>query len=925
MGKASIVNCVITLEGLAAQLLNVVVGFERPDLEELRQKLVQQMSENRQIIKGLEDTLLRELAASKGSILDNDELIQTLNNAKTKSIEIGQALETAKNTAEDIDKTRTLYQKVAKRGSILYFAMSGLVAISEMYEFSLGSYLEVFDTALRESKPDRIVDNRLKNIREKMTQTMYDYTCMGLFENHKLLFAMQMTCMILDGDEDLIPREFDFYMKGNSSLEKIKEPIPHPWISETGWKDLQLLKTFDPNLSSICDDLKRSGPEWQAWYDKETPETETMPNGYTDKLDIFKQVLLIRCTRPDRMINATKTFIAMKISEYYVQPPSLVYEKVFQQSNEKMPIVFILSPGADPLSDVARMGEEKGFSGPKFKFVSLGQGMGPVAQQSIETGYQRGHWVILQNCHLLTSWLKTLEKILEQMSKPHKEFRLWLTTMPTSAFPMGVLQRSLKVVIEPPEGVRLNMKQTYTKLSDADLDSCDHPSYRSLTFVLGFFHAIVQDRRKFGRIGWNVAYDFNESDLKVSMRLLSLYMQKCHDMGEITPWETLRYLIGEAMYGGRVTDSYDRRILVTYLEEYMGDFLYDENVKFYFSRSAFDYDLHVDGNVASYNAQIIGLPMNQSPAVFGLHANAEINYFINSAKENYEGLMAMQTGGGGSGGGLSRDDLIESTASGVQKVIPADELKFIKDTVPSPLEVVLIQEIERYECLVKSMVGNLKDLKRALKGEIGMSQALDELGTSLFNAQLPSMWAKLAPQTQKPLGSWVEHYLRRYKQYSDWTLKGDPSVFWLSGLHVPESLLSALVQASCRRRGWALDKSALYTVVTKEDKVEKVSHMQDGTYVEGMFLEGARWDVEDAMLARQHPKQLIQMMPFIQIIPVEANRLKLRDELPTPVYITQLRRNAMGVGLVFEANLTTKEHFSMWVLQGVAMVLNDAS
>merc|ERR1719498_506452 len=230
MGKASIVNCVITLDGLAAQLLNVVVGFERPDLEELRQKLVQQMSENRQIIKGLEDTLLRELAASKGSILDNDELIQTLNNAKSKSIEIGEALETAKRTSEDIDKTRTLYQKVAKRGSILYFAMSGMVAISEMYEFSLGSYLEVFDTALRESKPDRIVDNRLKNIREKMTQTMYDYTCMGIFEKHKLLFSFQMTTNIMDGDEELIPQEFDFYVKGNPSLEKVAKANPHKWL-----------------------------------------------------------------------------------------------------------------------------------------------------------------------------------------------------------------------------------------------------------------------------------------------------------------------------------------------------------------------------------------------------------------------------------------------------------------------------------------------------------------------------------------------------------------------------------------------------------------------------------------------------------------------------------------------------------------------
>eukprot|EP00913_Durusdinium_trenchii_P027179 g25501.t1 len=288
MGKASIVNCVITLDGLAAQLLNVVVGFERPDLEERRRGLE---------IKNLEDILLHDLAASKGSILDNDDLIHTLNTAKATSIQIGVSLETAAKTAEEIEKTRALYVSVAKRGSILYFAMSGMVAISEMYEYSLSSYLGVFDTALRDAKPDKI-----------------------------------------------------------------------------------------------------------------------------EKVDLFKQVLIIRSIRPDRMITATKGFIAYKLSDYYVQPPSL--------SSEWMPIVFILSPGADPQSDVAKLGDQLGFTGPKFRFVSLGQGMGGVAQQTIETGYQRGNWVMLQNCHLLASWLRTLEKILEQMHKPHKDFRLWLTTMP---------------------------------------------------------------------------------------------------------------------------------------------------------------------------------------------------------------------------------------------------------------------------------------------------------------------------------------------------------------------------------------------------------------------------------------------------------------------------------------------------------------
>ena len=76
--------------------------------------------------------------------------------------------------------------------------------------------------------------------------------------------------------------------------------------------------------------------------------------------------------------------------------------------------VFILSPGADPQSDIQKFSDEMSMSS-KFKFVALGQGQGPLAEQLLEVGYKRGHWILLQNCHLLTSWLKTLEKILTEM------------------------------------------------------------------------------------------------------------------------------------------------------------------------------------------------------------------------------------------------------------------------------------------------------------------------------------------------------------------------------------------------------------------------------------------------------------------------------------------------------------------------------
>ena len=75
----------------------------------------------------------------------------------------------------------------------------------------------------------------------------------------------------------------------------------------------------------------------------------------------------------------------------------------------------------------------------------------------------------------------------------------------------------------------------------------------------------------------------------------------------------------------------------------------------------------------------------------------------------------------------------------------------------------------------------------------------------------------------------------------------------------------------------------------------------------------------------QDPKVLVVNLPIMQVIPIEASKLKLHHTFRTPVYVTQARRNAMGVGLVFEADLATSEHQSHWVLQGVALCLNTDS
>ncbi len=132
MGKTMIINYCVTMDGLANQLLNVVVGHERPDLEEQFASLVSSMGASALMIVTLEDQLLHLLSSSTGNILDNAVLIQTLDETKSKAVEISAKLEEASLTKVEISRARSAYTPVAKRGSILYFALAGLALIDSM-------------------------------------------------------------------------------------------------------------------------------------------------------------------------------------------------------------------------------------------------------------------------------------------------------------------------------------------------------------------------------------------------------------------------------------------------------------------------------------------------------------------------------------------------------------------------------------------------------------------------------------------------------------------------------------------------------------------------------------------------------------------------------------------------------------------------
>ncbi|XP_069565682.1 dynein axonemal heavy chain 10 [Brachyistius frenatus] len=928
-GKAMVINYTVALKGLEDQLLSVIMGFEKKELEEQRERLIQETSDNKKLLKKLGDSLLRELATSTGNMLDNTELVQTLEETKSKASEVFEKLQLAEKMSMNIDELRDGYRPAAKRGAILFFVLTEMALVNSMYQYSLTSYLEVFDFSLQKSVRDSVLQQRLKNIMNTLTYNVYKRGCTGLFERHKLLFSFNMTIKIEQAEERAPQEELEFFIKGNLSLEKSQRKKPCDWLPDQAWEDIvKLTALFPEQFGSLPDDIERNPTDWKCWYDLDGPEQAPFPMKYKENLSNFQKLLLLRCFRIDRIYRAVTNYVTETMGEKYVQPPVISFDAIYEQSTPFSPIMFILSPGSDPANDLMKLAERSGF-GSKFKFLAMGQSQEKVALELLEKAAARGQWLMLQNCHLLVKWLKDLEKTLERIVKPDHKFRLWITTNPIQDFPIGILQKSFKVVTEPPNGLKLNIRATYSKISDKALTACPHPAFCSLVYVLAFFHAVVQERRKYGKIGWNVPYDFSESDFFVSMEILNTYLTKAYNQGDNDiPWESLKYLIGEVMYGGRAIDSFDRRILTVYMNEYLGDFLFYTFRQFhFFNNKDVDYKIPSPGPKLIYVDEIEAMPLANRPEVLGLHSNAEIGYYTQAAKEMWTHLIDLQPQTGESGGSISRDEYISQVAQDIQNKLPKlfdmDVIRKRFGMDISPTSVVLLQELERFNKLVVRMQLSLVDLQRALAGEVGMSNELDEVARALFNGNIPAIWKKLAPATLKSLGNWMSHFKRRYEQYSHWVDEGEPTVMWLSGLHIPESYLTALVQAACRRNGWPLDLSTLYTEVTQHRSEDEISDIpRQGCFVSGLYLEGADWDMEKGCLVKSKPKDLVVELPILRIIPIEAHRLRLQNTLLTPVYTTSMRRNAMGEGLVFEADLSTDLHLSHWVLQGVALCLN---
>lgn len=868
-------------------------------------------------LKEIEDKILFLLSSVQGSPVDDERLIETLGASKETSEEISKKVAIAEQTEKEIDITRNKYVPVAVQTRILFFCITELATIDPMYQYSLNWFMNLFVSAIGYSeKAGDNIEQRVKNINNYFSFSLFTNVCRSLFEKHKLLFSFLLTARILMNDSKIDIDEWRFLLAGGAATSlSLQNPAPS-WLTVQSWNEILALSSL-PNFAGFEGDFVSNVDVFKRLFDSSQPHKEKLSSKWQASLSAFQRLLVLRCLRADRVTSAIQDFVAAELGDRFIEPQTSDLGAIFKESSPMVPLIFVLSPGADPASAVYKFAEEQKMS-KRINSVSLGQGQGPRAEALIKDSMERGMWVLLQNCHLAPSWMPALDRIIDgiTMDKVHRDFRLWLTSMPSVKFPVTILQNGVKTTMEPPNGIKANLLRNYSSFNEEFLSQCTKPNeWKKLLFSLCFFHAVIQERRKFGALGWNIPYEFTDGDLQICIRQLKMFLEEYQE----SPFKVLKYTVGEINYGGRVTDDWDRKLIMCILEDFYTPEVLKDGYKF--SSSSIYYSIPAESHNA-YKTYIKGFPIDEGTEIFSMHENASITFAQKQTYTLFESLLTLMPKTAKSASGKTREEILADTAAMIQTKIPKPfQLHAILKKFPieykESMSTVLVQEVIRYNRLLSSIHSTLVEMLKALKGLVVMSESLEKMCNSMFINQVPQIWASKAYPSLKPLSSWVSDLSHRCEFIQKWVNNGIPNIYWISGFFFPQAFLTGTLQNYARKYVVSIDLLSFEFKVLDTKWEEIVSKPSDGCYIRGLYLEGARWDSQKKSLDESRPKELYTEMNVIWLLP-KANRKKAATGIyECPVYKTLTRagmNNLFYVRLILLGTLSTTGHSTNYVL-----------
>jgi len=268
---------------------------------------------------------------------------------------------------------------------------------------------------------------------------------------------------------------------------------PPDWLALSTWKKLYTLEKLalaegNTAFQGLGEAVTASS-DWRAFNDDDSMLEKDLPGGWDNRFNAFQRLLVVKSLRENFLQLAVRRFVAEELGRTYVLSPPFDLAGCFKDSQKTTPLIFVLSAGADPTDALLKLARDNEYLD-RLQFVSLGQGQGEKAENLIHIGRQSGDWVCLQNCHLANSWMPALERI-QELQDPNTiddMYRLWLTSMPSSSFPVPVLQGGIKITNEPPKGLRANLSRTFQEITPDIYEGCSKSrEFKKTALWLSFF------------------------------------------------------------------------------------------------------------------------------------------------------------------------------------------------------------------------------------------------------------------------------------------------------------------------------------------------------------------------------------------------------------------------------------------------------
>ncbi|XP_034008681.1 dynein heavy chain 8, axonemal-like [Trematomus bernacchii] len=911
--KTSIIDFTVNMKGLENQLLGRVILREKYELEAERLKLIEDVTANKRKMQELEDNLLYKLSSTKGSLVDDDSMIGILSTTKRTAAEVSAKLSVAADAEVKINIAQAEYRPVASRGSTVYFLITEMSMVNVMYQTSLGQFLKVFDLSLERSEKSAKTQKRIANIIESLTYEVFRYTVRGLYENHKFIFTLLLALKIDLQKNKIEHDKFQILIKGGAALDLKTCPTkPFSWILDMVWLNMVELGKL-PQFANIITQVSQNGKLWKAWLNLDAPEEGVIPDGY-NSLDVFIKLLLIRSCCPDRTLSQARKYVGDSLGMRFAEPVILNLHNTWEESDPRTPLICFLSMGSDPTEQIEALAKKLLL---ECRAISMGQGQEVHARKLVKTSMTHGGWALLQNCHLGLEFMEELLETITTAETMHDSFRVWITTEPNEFFSITLLQSSIKFTNDPPQGIRAGLKRTFAGISQNQLEVSNLPMWKPMLYSVAFLHTAVQERRKFGPLGWNIPYEFNSADFTASVEFVERHLDDCGPRKDVS-WVTVRYMLAEVQYGGRVTDDYDKRLLQCFARVWFSKKMFDPLFCFYTG-----YKVPVCKTVDEYIECIQSLPTADSPQALGLHPNADITYQTNTSAEVLETITNIQPKESGGGSGATRESIVYSMAEDMLEKLPPNyvphevKARLLKMGALNPMNIFLRQEVDRMQRIIGVVRISLTDLKLAIDGTIIMSENLRDALDNIFDARVPNQWRKVSWDSST-LGFWYTELLERNKQFHSWVFEGRPKAFWMTGFFNPQGFLTAMRQEVTRaNKGWALDTVNLHNKVLKQALEEITASPTEGVYVYGLYLEGASWDRKNVHLIESSPKVLFTPLPVIHMFAINSTAPMDPKLYICPIYKKPRRTDLNYITAVVLHTVQPPDH---WIMRGVALL-----